>query len=142
MKMRVTESQFKQMQKATLPKRRKYLNNKVIVDGIQFDSSLEAGRWNELVLLQRGGHISDLRRQVPFPYSANGKVVFTLIIDHVYRDEGGNEIVEDVKALSIKRDGTAKRPTCTPVYRLKKRLIEASYGIKIYEWPEKPKRGR
>jgi hypothetical protein len=135
MTTRVTAAEYRKMKQ---PKP-KYRNKKVMVDGIQYDSGLEARRHGELQLLQSAGCISDLRRQVEFPYVVDGKVIFIWIADHCYKDESGNDVVEDVKALSQKKDGTYIRPTCTPVYRLKKRLIESQYGIKIFEWPEKPK---
>ena len=48
------------------PKKSKYSNRKVAVDGLMFDSKKEAARWRELRMEQSGGMISDLRRQVPF----------------------------------------------------------------------------
>ena len=40
----------------------KYKNKKVSVDGIEFDSKLEANRYCELKLLQRANEIKNLRR--------------------------------------------------------------------------------
>ena len=55
----------------------KYGNKKVVVDGEEFDSQLEANRWYELKLLQRAKQIEYLRRQVKFElqpsYKRNGK---------------------------------------------------------------------
>lgn len=42
----------------------KYHNTKVIIDGIKFDSKVEASRWSELVMLTKAGKIRDLKRQV------------------------------------------------------------------------------
>ena len=45
----------------------KYRNKKIVAgDGTKFDSLAELNRWSHLQMLQRGGHISDLRRQVVF----------------------------------------------------------------------------
>lgn len=44
----------------------KYKNKKIFRDGEWFDSVHEYKRYRELLLLQRTGKISDLRRQVPF----------------------------------------------------------------------------
>ena len=44
----------------------KYRNEKVIVDGISFDSKKEAARYRELKMLERSGAISGLKMQVPF----------------------------------------------------------------------------
>lgn len=60
----------------------KYHNRKTtrVVDGkrVLFDSQREARRWDELVLLQRAGKISDLERQVryrliPAQYGPDGR---------------------------------------------------------------------
>lgn len=45
----------------------KYYNIKTrAVDGTVFDSHKEARRWDELLLLQRAGKITDLQRQVKY----------------------------------------------------------------------------
>ena len=44
----------------------KYNNEKVVFDGIKFDSKLEKNRWIFLNLMQDEGEISDLQRQVEF----------------------------------------------------------------------------
>lgn len=45
---------------------RKYNNRKIEVDGMVFDSKKEASRYEELLLLQKAGAISGLRRQVRY----------------------------------------------------------------------------
>ena len=42
---------------------RKYGNQKVIIDGIKFDSKAEAERYKELKILERAGKIRGLRLQ-------------------------------------------------------------------------------
>ena len=44
----------------------KYHNKKVVRDGETFDSVKEYHRWIELCLLEKGGVISDLQRQVKY----------------------------------------------------------------------------
>ena len=44
----------------------KYYSQKVVVDGISFDSKKEANRFRELSLLERAGAITGLERQVKF----------------------------------------------------------------------------
>lgn len=93
----------------------KYHARKVKRHGMIFDSRKEADRWDELVLLQRAGKITGLRRQVPFqilptqrrPVWNEKKNAFidkavkqkvTYIADFVYIDSStGNEVVEDAK---------------------------------------------
>jgi hypothetical protein len=100
----------------------KYHAIKTTIDGITFDSKRESGRYQELVLLQRGNIIRDLQMQVPFPVVVNGKKICTYIADFQYVEVVSGEIkTEDSKGI------------LTPVYRIKKKLVEALYGVKIVE---------
>lgn len=113
-------------------RRNKYNAKKTMVDDIIFDSEMEAGRYKVLKLFERAGEIKDLRLQVPFVFLLNGKKIFTYYADFLYLElqrgkkiDGFVLVIEDVKG----------QPTA--VYRLKKKLIEAQYGIKITEYPGK-----
>jgi len=97
---------------------------KPVVDGIKFDSPAEAKRYLELRQMERFGEVSDIRLQVAYPFIENGKVCFNYYADFVYvLTATGEEVVEDVKGMM------------TDIYRLKKKLIDARYGIRIQEWP-------
>lgn len=109
-------------------KRPKYGSKKTEVDGIAFDSKAEAARWSALRLMQRGGLISNLKRQVRFDLAINGVKLGFYKADFVYRDQAGARVVEDVKGMR------------TPVYALKAKLMRAIHGVTIAEYP--PKRGR
>lgn len=102
----------------------KYRNQKVIVDGIKFDSKKEANHYKELKLLEKVNYISDLKLQVPFTLIDKSKYgrEIKYIADFTYI-ELGKLIVEDTKSPVSK----------TPVYRLKKRLLAERYGIEIKE---------
>lgn len=102
-------------------RRPKYRNTKVEVDGITFDSKLESEEWLKLKMLERAGHISNLRRQVKYDLYVNGEKVCAYIADFVY-DEAGEEIVLDVKSAF-----TAKLPE----FRLKAKLFKAIHGKDI-----------
>lgn len=99
---------------------------------IVFDSKKEARRWDELQLLLKAGAISHLERQVRIPCHVNGKLVCTYIADFRYIDKGkrgslgqiGMTVVEDCKSAY-----TAK----LPVYRIKKKLVEALYAGTVIE---------
>jgi hypothetical protein len=93
------------------------------VDGLRFDSRKEAARWGELCLLRDAGVISGLRRQVRIPIRVKGVTVCRYVADAVYI-EGGRRVVEDVKSPATRR---------LAVYRLKRRLLAAVYGIQIRE---------
>lgn len=103
-------------------KKSKYRNIKTEVDGITFDSKKEAERYKFLKLLEKAGEILDLNLQVRFPFSMEGRVMFTYIADFMYYDKAlSKTIIEDVKGMR------------TPVYKLKKKLIEKLHNIKITE---------
>lgn len=85
-----------------------------------FDSKKEALRYQELSLLERGGVISGLKLQVKFPVVINGHKICIWVADFVYY-ETGEMMVEDTKGYKNR------------VYKLKKKLVEAVYGIKIKE---------
>jgi hypothetical protein len=88
--------------------------------GEWFASKREYNRWGVLLLLQKAGKISHLRRQVRFPLVIRKVKVGVYVADFVYR-EGATKIVEDAKGVP------------TPVYQLKKKLMAALYGIQIRE---------
>lgn len=93
-----------------------------MVDGITFDSKAEARRFRELQLLERGKRITLFESQPKFEFIYRGEHIFTYRADFRYRDlETGQIVIEDVKGFR------------TPLYRLKKKLIEAAHGITITE---------
>ena len=110
----------------------KYHNRKSMrmIDGkpVQFDSVKEAGRWDELFLLQRAGKISDLKRQVryrliPEQRDARGRVIerpCDYYADFVYTQDG-RTVVEDAKGHR------------TAEYIIKRKLMLRVYGIRIRE---------
>ena len=111
------------------PRRTKYGNRKVELDGIKFDSEREAKRYKELTLLERAGEIGGLQLQVPFEIipgvvdERTGRVLQKpthYIADFTYY-EHGNYIVEDAKGYR------------TEVYRLKRKLMLWRHGIRIKE---------
>lgn len=127
---------------------RKYKNNPVEYDGINFDSKREAKRYAELKLLERAGKITGLQRQakfelIPAQYEAverwsdktgkrlkDGKRLLekecSYIADFVYCMDG-KPVVEDVKGYrDPKSAGYAK-------FVIKRKLMLYVYGIKIQE---------
>jgi hypothetical protein len=114
--------------------RPKYGARPVTVDGIRFDSTKEATRYQELKVLVAGGVIRDLRLQPPFPLAVvelwrDGPPwvvtpcgVYTADFQYVDATTG-EVVVEDVKS----------GPTKTTAYQLRKRIAEAVHGITIRE---------
>lgn len=102
------------------PRKNKFNAVKTVVDGITFDSKREAARYGELKLLEKGGFIRNLELQPQFEFKLNsdGKVLFRYRADFRYF-EGATRICEDVKGLE------------TAVFKLKRKLIEAAFNVKI-----------
>lgn len=130
----------------------KYGAVRTTVDGVTFASKAEARRYAELKLLEKAGEIQRLRLQPTFDiyvpvldvgtrlkaiartlkgqrYDPPQVKVCTYIADFAYdlktlsasENDRFVPIVEDVKGMK------------TAVYRLKKKLVEAQYGIQIQE---------
>lgn len=106
----------------------KYHSRKVTLDGMEFDSHREAGRYRELSLLQRAGHISDLRTQVKYTLvpaqkkpSGGKEREVTYTADFVYRNKAGEEVVEDVKGVR------------TQQYIVRRKLMLFVHGIEVRE---------
>lgn len=98
------------------------------VDGIVFDSKKEAKRYAELKILALAGEISDLQLQPEFrlwvsPIDRKGNLqdCGAYRADFLYMGRSGEIVVEDVKGMK------------TPLYKLKRKLVEAIYGITILE---------
>ena len=101
----------------------KYRAIKTEVDGIKFDSKKEANRYDQLRLLEKARQISQLELQPSFRIEINGVKVCDYKGDFRYVEDG-KTIVEDVKSEITRK---------LPVYRLKKKLMYAVYGIEILE---------
>ena len=118
------------------PRKSKYANQKVELDGHKFDSKLEARRYSELKLLEKAGEIKELELQKPFViqpsfFDDKGKrqTAIKYYADFVYWEKRGDDwhyIVEDVKSPATKKDR---------VYRLKKKMM-AYNGYVISEYPK------
>ena len=102
------------------------------IDGIRFASKKEATRYSQLKLLQRAGEISHLEVQPRFKIIINGSTLkydsgreAYYVADFAYFDASRERrIVEDVKSPA----------TRTPVYKIKKALVEHIYpAVKIVE---------
>lgn len=119
--------------------RSKYGAKATVVDGIRFSSMKEAHRYGELKLLEKAGEIWDLELQPRFPLhvpSTSGYLARAALslkhlgmfkvgeyrADFKYHDRTAEPyVVEDVKGFK------------TPLYRWKKKHVEAQYGIRILE---------
>ena len=115
----------------------KYRSKKTVVDGITFDSKKEATRYWQLRQLEKADRVRDLELQPRFeidvrrledPLGDTYHIGFYKA-DFRYKETATAadhtsywvELVEDAKGVR------------TPIYSLKKKLIEALYGIEIKE---------
>ena len=121
----------------------KYHSKKVTFGDEVFDSKKEAKRYQELLLLERAGEISNLQRQVKYVlipaqkepsnkvytrgknkgYCKPGKVLereCSYVADFVYTEDG-KTIVEDTKGFRTKE------------YIIKRKLMLYMHGIRIKE---------
>lgn len=98
----------------------KYGAQPVVIDGHRFASKREGARYRLLKAREAAGEIEGLELQPRYPLVVNGEEVGTYVGDFRYR-ENGVLVVDDAKGVQ------------TPVYRLKKRLMKALYGIDVRE---------
>ena len=100
----------------------KYHNKKMTINGIIFDSKLEAKRYTELLYMQKANLIKDLELQPKFElqpsFKKNNKTYRKIeyVADFKYYDvKKGIVVVEDTKGIKTKD------------YILKKKLFEYKY---------------
>ena len=99
----------------------KYLNKKCEYQGKKFDSIKERNLFIYLKQLEEKGTIRDLKLQVKFPVVIGSKRICSYVSDFTYYDEFGYHVVD------VKSPITSKNP----VFRLKKKLVEALYNFEI-----------
>lgn len=108
-----------------LPKKtNKYNAKRTVYNGREYASGKEAKRASELWPMLWAGTITALREQVNFPVEINGKHIMNYRADFLYllpqNLEAGTQI-EDAKGYR------------TPMYKLKKKMVENYYGCTIIE---------
>ena len=104
---------------------RKYHNKKTFIDGIKFDSKLEAERYAQLKMMECAGVIRDLELQPEYEripsFKKDGKTWRKTVYKADFRyilAEDDKTIIEDVKgSISV----------ITDVFRLKQKLFEYKY---------------
>jgi len=109
----------------------KYGAVRTVIDGIAFDSKREANRYRELKLRELAGEIKNLELQPEYPLVVRhyahhdwATTIGRYRADFRYREgPQGLLVVEDVKS----------KATRSEAYRLRKKFVEAQYGITITE---------
>jgi hypothetical protein len=103
-----------------MKKRSKYGNTPATFDGERFASKKEGERYLVLKDMAKRGEIEELELQPRFAIEIQGRKICTYVADFQYR-LGGERVVEDVKGMR------------TPVYKLKKKMVEALYPFEVTE---------
>ena len=114
------------------PKKRKYLNTPTEYEGVIWASAHEAERAFLLINQQANKEIYALAYHVPFEVQPEGAEKIIYVADFVYLEviDGVLQIVvEDAKAW----DKETGKFRMTRDYRIKKKLFEAKYKIKLIE---------
>ena len=92
-------------------------------DGKKFDSQYETRYYNRLKLLKQAGEITDFEVKKSFVFEVNDILISTYEVDFiVYYPDGRVEHID-----------TKSTATVTPLYKIKKNLMLALYGITLIE---------
>lgn len=103
------------------PKRTKYGNKKVMLDGIRFDSKREAEYYAALKLREKAGEVIGVELQRPFALLGNnGMLIATYKADFCFWDNVADRFrVIDVKGVETKD------------FKLKKKMMLGLLGINV-----------
>lgn len=99
-------------------------SSRTTADGKTYASKSEMLRALQLGLLQRAGHIRNLREQVKYNLTINGKTIGHYTPDFVYEENtpaGWVEVIEEHKGF------------WTPEARLRVKVFQAIYGVMVRE---------
>jgi hypothetical protein len=96
---------------------------KVAVDGIKFDSKLEAEYYGHLKKRIAAKEISDLQFHPAFPIVIGKRKICVVKLDFQYIDH----LTGYIRYIDCKGMDTA-------ISRLKRKMVQASYGIKVELW--------
>jgi hypothetical protein len=92
-------------------------------DGEEFQSLLESSYYDKYKLLRAQGDLIKFERQVRFEFVVNDVFITSYKVDFILYWKDGR--VEHIDCKS--------QPTVTQVYKLKKALMKAIYGIDVIE---------
>ena len=99
----------------------KYGNKKVEYNGLKFDSKREAYYYQIYKKLEQQGDLWNLKLQTKLDFKIDGKHIFYYKPDFEYDDRNGHHYI-DVKSPATEKNA---------VFRLKRKLIENYYKVKI-----------
>lgn len=107
------------------PNRLKYGNSPTMYHGRKYDSKLEANHAKDLDSMRKAVKDSDrvveIFPQYRVPIELNGKHICDYVADFYVKFGNGHSEFHETKGFK------------TAIYKLKKKLVEAQYGLKIIE---------
>lgn len=122
----MTKSQFNALLDAKSgTKKNKFGAKKTEYKDRVYDSSKEAKRAFELDAMLRAGEIKKIEHQPVYDIVINGELVCKYKADFRIEYADGRVVVEDVKGY--------KGGAAYAIFRIKKKLVKAVYGIEIVE---------
>lgn len=122
----MTKTQFNALLDSKKDKKKnKFGAQKTEYNGRVFDSKKEARRAFELEAMRRAGEIKKIEYQPKYEIVVNGKKIGNYFADFRITYADGHVEIEDVKGL--------KKGSAYSVFRIKKKLVEALYNVKIVE---------
>lgn len=105
-------------------KQSKWKNVRCEADGKKFDSKHEKDRYMQLKMLQNAGEISNLRVKPRYELIVNKvKICERGFYPDFSYEQDGKTVIEDTKS----------KATVTDVYKMKRQLLKALYGLEIVE---------
>lgn len=92
-------------------------------DGQKFKSQLEATYYNRMLMMQKGGLVKLIEREIRYELIVNGVFLAAYMMDFRITYTDGRIEYVDCKSVATK----------TPLYMIKKGLMLALYGIELKE---------
>lgn len=117
----VTAAMLRRNQPEDKPKRQKYGNHRVEINGMKFDSKHEAEVYLQLDARLRAGELKCILRQVPIDLPGGIKYIADFV---TIRPDMSIEAVIDAKSAATRQNR---------VYINKKKQVRACWGIEIQE---------
>lgn len=106
----------------------KYRNQPITVDGERYASKIEYAHHSQLLLLEKAGEVRNIRHEPPYQVTISGKLMFTIKPDHVFEEKTA------IGSWKMRFADTKSKPTITSIFRLKKKIFEAVYGVELEVW--------
>ena len=109
----------------------KYKAVPTTVDGILFDSRLEARAWQDLKMREKAGEIRGLRRQVKFSlFAGGGEHIGVYKADFVFDEKAPDGTFKRVVA-----DAKSPHTRTLAAWRRTAKLMAACHGVAVRELP-------